>query len=316
MTDDDKKKTASDKASDILKRVEQLTSKASETVEEVSRVGIILGKIGSGMGWVNDNVVEPVLSRIPLATPIWRAVLSQYDWFCHPREPFYKALPRGGANMVGKGLNGLFNLFREEKKEFKGFGEDTLPLGEFSRTRAGIAVLVTSLAAVPVAARIPGVGDYVPEILDEAAVSVIYEPAYDVGRMALTSAFNYGHFNKEIIYLNAKNEVDPSRDVWSVSGCENRPDCTSEDAVSFRVKGSLANNVWSIATKRGPFLPDFVADPIPNVPSECTVTSYGFRNRVFSKWLNLYPTLLEAQCFPLQGKIQMQPAADKDLKPH
>lgn len=307
------KNTPSSKAADLLKRIQETQREAEETLKsaresanQVSYIAGVIKKVGSGFSWVNDKVVEPTLSLIPFTKPLWQATLRQYSWFCHPSEPFPNALWRGTKNMAGRSANATANLFREEKEDFE---KSALPLGKFSKSRAGVAVLVTAFAASPVAEKIPLAGQFVPDIISDHAYALLYEPPYDATRMALTALFNGGQLNKEVIYLNGKNEIDPKNDIWSVGGCETKPGCGPEDAISFRIKPSLMHQAWSWSTGRGPFLPDYVAVPISNVPSKCEVTSYGLRWRI-SKWMNSYPVLLDAHC-----NVNEQVAPQQKLAP-
>jgi len=310
MINDRDRNKASTKADDLLKRVKNIQQSADETLKaaretsnQLSTIAKLIGHIGSGFSWVNEKVIEPTLSILPFTKPLWQATLRQYAWFCHPSEPFHSAVLRGTKNAVGQMFNGAANKFRSEKKEYT---PDTLPLGEFSKSRAGIAVLVTAFAASPIGEKIPFVGEFIPDIVSDHAIGLLYEPPYDATRMAITALFNGGSLNKETIYLNGKNEIDPKGDVWSVGGCETKQGCGPDDAISFRIKPSLMHQAWSLTTGHGPFLPDYVAVPIPNVPSKCEVTSYGLRWRV-SKWMNSYPVLLDAKCEATQPAMSAHP---------
>ena len=291
--------SSADQGKDVLSRIREVEKAAQETrdlaretANQISYVGRVFQKIGAGFSWINGQIIEPVLGVIPFTKPLWKSALAHYEWFCYPSESFPKAVWRGAKNAMGRGGNSVLNFFRTDKKEFV---PDSLPLGDFSKTRAGIAALGTAFALSPVANTVPIVKDFVPDIISDHAIAVLYEPPYDATRMAITAAFNGGQLHHETIYLNGKNEIDPKNDVWSVGGCEGKPDCSNDDAVSFRIKPSLMHQAWSFSTGRGPFLPDYVAVPIPNVPSKCDVISYGLRWRV-SKWLNSYPSLLDARC--------------------
>ncbi len=316
MINDRDRNNVSNKAADILKRVQEAQKTAEETLRvtqeaanQISYVGRVFRGIGNRISWINDKVVEPVLGVVPFTKPIWQATLRQYSWFCHPSEPFGSAVWRGVKNQTGAVANSLENLFRSEKQEYS---YDRMPLGEFSKSRAGIAVLVTAIAASPIAEKIPLAGEFVPDIISDHAAALIYEPPYDAVRMGLTALFNGGHLDKEVMYLNGKNEIDAKNDIWSVGGCETKPGCSPEDAVSFHIKPSLMHQAWSLSTGRGPFLPDYVAVPVPNVPSKCEVTSYGLRWRI-SKWLNSYPVLLEARC-ESQASVIPSPVATPVLQ--
>lgn len=315
MINNNDRKSSASKAEDLLARikstqeiVEDTLKTTQEAANQISYVGSVFRKIGDSFSWGNEKVVEPVLGCIPFTKPLWQATLDQYKWFCYPSETFPKAVLRGIQNVFGETSNSSLNIFRKEKKEFK---PDIIPLGNFSRSRAGIAALTTVFALSPALNSIPLVGEFIPDIISDHAVATIYEPPYDAARMGLTALFNKGNLHKDTIYLNGKNEIDPKGDIWSVGGCEEKPNCTAEDAVSFRIKPSLMHQAWSLSTGRGPFLSDYVAVAVPNVPSKCEVTSYGMRWRI-SKWFNSYPILLEAQCSTLSNVL---PSAIQPLAP-
>ncbi len=169
MMNDDKRGQASDRVADLLKRLKETQQAATDTTQalkdtasQISYIGSILQKIGSGFSWVNQKVIEPVLSVTPFTKPMWQATLRQYDWFCRPSESFHKAIWRGAKNTTNKMMNGIANKFRSEKQEFQA---DTLPLGEFSKSRAGIAILVTAFAASPIGEKIPLMGQFIPDII-------------------------------------------------------------------------------------------------------------------------------------------------------
>lgn len=306
MLNDRDRHSASGKAADILERIKVTQAAAEETLKttqeaarQISLIGKGIMKVAEGFSWANQKVIEPVASCIPFLSPLWKATQNQYSWFCHPSEPFGKAVWRGCRNAANRSVNGIQNLFRSDKVDFL---PDSLPKGEFSRSRAGIAALATAFALSPALKTLPIAGEFVPEIVSDHAVALLYEPPYDAARMGMTALFNGGALNKETIYLNGKNEIDPKNDVWSVGGCETKPGCTSDEAITFHIKPSLMHQAWSLATGRGPFLSDYVAVPIPNVPSKCEVTSYGVRWRV-SKWLNVYPVLMDAHCDSLPAAV-------------
>lgn len=104
----------------------------------------------------------------------------------------------------------------------------------------------------------------------------------------------------EKIYLNGSQQLD-NEGTHAVEGCSILP-CSDSDSLYFRTNTSVFNDVWSIVHRGHLFYPDQVASGIPYDISECTITSYGIRNR----WLNhtglSYPSLL--------GYKSCQPIAD------
>jgi hypothetical protein len=52
---------------------------------------------------------------------------------------------------------------------------------------------------------------------------------------------------------------------------------------------------------RGLFFPDYVAASVPLSISECKITSYGVRVKIFMRGMDIYPDLLQTECTPLQG---------------
>lgn len=49
------------------------------------------------------------------------------------------------------------------------------------------------------------------------------------------------------------------------------------------------------------FFPDFVAAAIPVTVSECKITSYGLRAKLFMRGVEVYPDLLASSCTPVNG---------------
>ena len=308
MSDSKKRNADSGLADELLERLKKVDETATEamksaqeTAENVGYIASTIRKVGAGFSWMNEKIFSPVGKVIPFAKPIARSVGNAYSWFCHPSEPLHKAVWRGMKNKVGAASNTVANLFRSKDNK-EAFTPSLLAMGEFSRSRAGIAALVTTFALSPLLNRLPIVGDFVPEAVSETASSILYEPPHDAFRMSLTALFNGGSLQHDTIYLNGKNEIVPENDVWSVGGCESSPKCDATDAITFHIKPSVMHHAWSLSTGHGFFLPDYVATPIPNVPSKCDVVSYGSRWRV-SKWLNSYPQLLSAQCSPLPTEV-------------
>jgi hypothetical protein len=96
--------------------------------------------------------------------------------------------------------------------------------------------------------------------------------------------------------------------VHSVQGCHQLP-CTDENSFYFRIRATLFNEIWSLAHGRGLFFPDYVAASVPLSISECRITSYGVRMKIFMRGMDIYPDLLQTECTPLQGTAEPGPAA-------
>lgn len=96
----------------------------------------------------------------------------------------------------------------------------------------------------------------------------------------------------ETIYLSDSVELED--DLWSAKGCKEKQ-CTSDNAVYFRIRNTWFNNVWSICTHGQIFLPDITAAVIPTGQARCKVVSYGLRYRIAIVF-NYFPQILQAEC--------------------
>jgi hypothetical protein len=104
----------------------------------------------------------------------------------------------------------------------------------------------------------------------------------------------------EVVYLTNSQEIIPEDNVHSVQGCHQLP-CTDENSFYFRIRVTLFNEIWSVVHGRGLFFPDYVAASVPLSISECKITSYGVRIKIFMRGMDIYPDLLQTECAPLQG---------------
>lgn len=104
----------------------------------------------------------------------------------------------------------------------------------------------------------------------------------------------------EVVYLTNSQEIIPEDNVHSVQGCHQLP-CTDENSFYFRIRATLFNELWSLLHGRGLFFPDYVAASVPLSISECRITSYGVRVKIFMRGMDIYPDLLRTECTPLQG---------------
>jgi hypothetical protein len=118
---------------------------------------------------------------------------------------------------------------------------------------------------------------------------------FDVGLYLVTAK------RDEIVYLTNSQEILPEANIHSVQGCHALP-CTDENSFYFRIRATLFNELWSLVHGRGLFFPDYVAASVPLTISECRITSYGVRLKIFMRGMDIYPDLLQTECTPLQGQ--------------
>lgn len=90
-------------------------------------------------------------------------------------------------------------------------------------------------------------------------------------------------------------------DVHEVHGCETLP-CTDQTSVTFRVRASWFNEVWSFYHHGTFFYPGYVAGAVAPIMEKCTITSYGIRKKFRSllRTWDVYPDLLQVKsCSPV-----------------
>jgi hypothetical protein len=251
---------------------------------DLSLLARSLSKFRAGLGWVYQNIILQFAFLAPVFKTLWFAYRGLWEWFCHPEKSFLSELLHI-LRMVAQNLYcRLMSLVGKEKK----FCAVVRPLrrGKFSKTRAGVFISLTVLLlAWPL--RIP--------LLRDLSFALCYELPYDLTRMSVNLVLHGGSFAEDRLFLNGKNEIDHQNNIWSVSGCQNRPDCPPAEAVYFRIKPSVAHMTWSLLRKQQIFIPDDLAAVIPNVPAECNVKSYGARLRIL-RWMQSYPVLLDVRC--------------------
>lgn len=105
----------------------------------------------------------------------------------------------------------------------------------------------------------------------------------------------------EVVYLSNAQEIDPNSNIHSVQGCQAALpgkdfSCSVDQSLYFRIVPSLFSEVWSILHKGELFFPDYVAATVAPGWQKCTITSFGFRAKLFLRGLDIYPTLLTATC--------------------
>lgn len=138
----------------------------------------------------------------------------------------------------------------------------------FSKTRAGLMVIGTLIFWFIL----------LGPLLALAADCVIY---------ALTAEVD------EKLTLLSSQPLDEDRNTYIVVGCTEYP-CTDQNSLSFKVRTTLFNDLWSVIHLRGfSFYPDRVAAPIPMDVSECVITSYGIRQNIFG--VRMFPDILSVK---------------------
>jgi hypothetical protein len=150
------------------------------------------------------------------------------------------------------------------------FGKPT-----FSKTRAGLMILATAFAWWYL------VGPFFDLAIDAAVYAATVQ-------------------SDESVILLSSQEINTAENTHAVEGCLQIP-CSDRNAVYFRVKYSLFNNLWSLTHFRGVFRPDFIAAAVASGYQRCVITSYGLRWSLIVRNLNIFPELLEIkQCNLLQ----------------
>jgi hypothetical protein len=152
--------------------------------------------------------------------------------------------------------------------------EDQFQNRQFSKTRAGMFLLVSAVSAW---------------YLVVPALIMIVDTAIYLATVK----------HNEQVYLTNSQEIDPGENEHSVQGCHALP-CTDDNSVYFRIRASNFNEAWSILHGRGLFYPDYVAAAVPVSISRCKITSYGLRIKFLMRGLDIYPDLLRTECTPLQ----------------
>ena len=122
--------------------------------------------------------------------------------------------------------------------------------------------------------------------------------AFDVVLYAATARVD------EVVYLSNAQEIIPEENVHSVQGCEVEAEgevfsCSPEKSLYFRIDPDTFSTVWSLLSNGTLFYPDYVAATIAPGWEKCTITSYGFRMKIFLRGFDIYPMLLSANC----GKV-------------
>lgn len=112
----------------------------------------------------------------------------------------------------------------------------------------------------------------------------------------------------EVLYLYNSQKISDGLDPYSswddvheVHGCETLP-CTDQTSVTFRVRASWFNEIWSIYHNGSLFYPGYVAGAVAPVMEKCTITSYGIRKkfRTLLRTWDIFPDLIKVtSCAPV-----------------
>ncbi|MEZ0261514.1 MAG: hypothetical protein ACAH80_10925 [Alphaproteobacteria bacterium] len=258
-------------ADDLLEQARRMRSASQQSGANAKKTeikGSVITDTLKEIKAVNETAKEVrggwhVLKHAALVA--WEKVLS-------PVYDFIKPV----TSRVAKCYMWAFNkvCYKKDKKT----GEKHL-----SRNRAGAFILATAFIA---SAAVPGmIGTPA-----RTAIGAVTEPVSDGIRMAL-----FMH-KSETMYLNDQHVVNEAENIWVVKGTTT-PNGGVEETVLFKVKPSLAHDIWQWRTKGDPFfMPDRVVGPVaPGANNKCTVTYYGARWRI-ANWLQAYPYLLDVKC--------------------
>lgn len=112
----------------------------------------------------------------------------------------------------------------------------------------------------------------------------------------------------ETLYLYNSQKISEGIDPYStwddiheVHGCETLP-CNDQTSVTFRVKATWFNELWSVYHNGSLFYPGYVAGAVAPIMNKCTITSYGIRKkfRTLMRSWDIYPDLIKVtSCAPV-----------------
>lgn len=121
---------------------------------------------------------------------------------------------------------------------------------------------------------------------------IVGMPARNTVELGVDTARMTTSMQTEVVRLNdVKNTGD--QNVWSVTGMRFRDG--QEESTIFKVKTSIANDIWNMFRHGTPFYPDDVTAPVaPGANDLYEVTYYGNRWRV-NDWIQAFPELLSVR---------------------
>ena len=155
------------------------------------------------------------------------------------------------------------------------YAKDAYGDPEFSKARGGIMILATI-----------------------AACYVVYGAA----TVAATLPWYLATVrHDEQLYLSNSQNLSSSQtggqEIHEVYGCETLP-CTEQNTVTFRVRSTWFNEIWSVLHHASLFYPGYVAAAVSPVLNRCVITSYGVRKKFLVRAWELYPDLVQVECMP------------------
>jgi len=134
-----------------------------------------------------------------------------------------------------------------------------------------------------------------------ATIAVCYV-IYGVAAVAATLPWYLSTVRRdEQLYLSNSQNISGSQtdghEIHEIYGCETLP-CTEQNTVTFRVRATWFNEVWSILHHGSLFYPGYVAAAVSPVLNRCVITSYGVRKKFLVRSWELYPELIQVECTP------------------
>ena len=132
-----------------------------------------------------------------------------------------------------------------------------------------------------------------------ATIAVCYL-VYCVAAVAVTLPWYLATVrHDEQLYLSNSQNLSNLQggEIHEVYGCETLP-CTDQNTVTFRVRATWFNEVWSVLHHGSLFYPGYVAAAVNPVVNRCVITSYGIRRKLLVQAWELYPDLVQVKCMP------------------
>ncbi|MEP3665810.1 MAG: hypothetical protein ABJN42_03640 [Roseibium sp.] len=101
----------------------------------------------------------------------------------------------------------------------------------------------------------------------------------------------------EQVYLTQSEEIGVSEELFNVRG-NTKPVSTPENALYYRVRPTIAHQIYSYWNYSTPFYAEDIASVAPGL-NKCDVVSYGFRMRLLVRGWGIYPDMLWSSCEPV-----------------
>lgn len=213
-------------------------------------------------------------SNIGRAQREWSALGRFWAQFLHSCGWIYRRLIAPVTWRIYRGLRWLFARYRAlwERCVYR---RDAYGDREFSKARGGIMIL--------------------------SSIAVCYL-IYGIAAVAATVPWYLATVRRdEQLYLsnsqNLSSSVTGNHEVHEVYGCETLP-CTDQNTVTFRVRATWFNEVWSVLHHGSLFYPGYVAAAVSPVVNRCIITSYGIRKKFLVRSWELYPDMIQVECTP------------------